>query len=91
MLIHPFGAGVRDEGWYKYLCLGMKSKLSILPTTSPRAFQASFAQIISTENPTNYCTMVDGGCVCGAVRIKTTGEVAAKVRPYSRFTNLISR
>lgn len=32
--------------------------------------------------------MVEGGCVCGAVRIKSTGEVAAKVRTCSKFTNL---
>lgn len=35
--------------------------------------------------------MVDGGCVCGAVRIKTTGEVSAKVRTYGRLTDLISQ
>lgn len=35
--------------------------------------------------------MVDGGCVCGEVRIKTTGEVAAKVRTYGELTDLISR
>lgn len=27
--------------------------------------------------------MVEGGCVCGAVRINTTGEVSGKVRAYS--------
>lgn len=24
--------------------------------------------------------MVEGGCVCGAIRIKSTGEIKAKVR-----------
>lgn len=52
MLIHPFGAGVRDEGLYKYLCLGMKSELSILPITSPRAIEASFASLIYTKSYT---------------------------------------
>lgn len=33
--------------------------------------------------------MVEGGCVCGAVRIKTTGEVSAKVRVYSKSTNFM--
>lgn len=30
--------------------------------------------------------MVEGGCVCGAVRIKSTGEVVAKVRICSNST-----